>query len=347
MLTHQDILDKLRVTFPEENGVALVARYADNDLQLPERRAHIFIGDCHMLNDDDTLAYPKYQFLQEQDLNRLLSGLIKLKKDSPGHLRVWHLGDLFDVWRARGGLGDEAEMAKIASDRHEIVDKLRGPLRARIIAGNHDYPLFTSPHWRADRYRILDNDDPDGGDIFVLHGDVFSGIERLHDNIQEIAVRFATWHEAGTKNLFQDGDVLSAANRDLDRDTPFGTEPRILASASADDLVFSQAEHYNVIDGDAEDPDAGNTKPFPLAKVLGEKMRERGHNVRLMVTGHTHWARLIKGTVAGSPFVLMDCGAWIGYVKRSQDEEAIHSGQIGVLVGNEMCLYQIGYRKVA
>ena len=135
MLNHQDILEKLRGAFPGEKGVTLVARYADDALKLPTRRVHIFISDCHMLNNEDTLAYPKYQFLQSEDLQTLLKALTELKADSPGLLRVWHLGDLFDIWRARGGIGPAAEVDKITRDQHEIIDYLRQRSRPSTNSG--------------------------------------------------------------------------------------------------------------------------------------------------------------------------------------------------------------------
>ncbi len=351
MLNHQDILEKLRSAFPGGKGVTLVARYADDALKLPTRRAHIFIGDCHMLNNEDTQAYPKYQFLQSEDLQTLLKALTELKADSPGQLRVWHLGDLFDIWRARGGIGPSAEVDRITRDRHEIIDYLRegppGGVRARIIAGNHDYDLYGLGEWRADRYRIIDNDDSDGGDVFILHGDVFSWIEKLPDELQAKAVRFAKWHAAGTKDLFNEKKTIEEINSELNIDEPFSSEPISLQQAELDELAPGQLDPINVIDGDSGNPDADNKKNFAGAKALAEKMRERGHNIRLMITGHAHWARLVKGSIADSPFVLMDCGAWIGYVRLGDNEERIHSGQIGVMVGNELRLYQIGARKVS
>jgi UDP-2,3-diacylglucosamine pyrophosphatase LpxH len=352
MLNHQDILEKLRSAFPGERGVTLVARYADDALKLPTRRAHVFIGDCHMLNNEDTQAYPKYQFLQSEDLRTLLKALTELKAAGPGQLRVWHLGDLFDIWRARGGIGPAAEVDKITHDHHEIVDYLRegppGGVRARIIAGNHDYALYELGEWRADRYRIVDNDAPDGGDILVLHGDVFSWIEKLPDERQARAVRFATWHAAGTKVLSNNEEpIIAEINRGLNRDTPFGEGEVLLASARPTDLAAAPPEPINVIDGDAGDPDADNKKNFAGAKELAKAMRERGHNIRLMITGHAHYARLVQGAIGDTRFVLMDCGAWIGYVRLSKDEDRIHSGQIGVMVGNELRLYQIGWRLVS
>ncbi|MGH7676301.1 MAG: hypothetical protein ACREMV_13605, partial [Gemmatimonadales bacterium] len=127
MLTHETILEALRDAFGPrygaDGGVSLIARYQNPALQLSERRAHIFLPDCHLLSRRDAGAYPKWGFAQEDDLTLLLERLTGLKAGNPGQLQVWHLGDLFDIWRARGGLGDAAEVDIISADFPEIVDR--------------------------------------------------------------------------------------------------------------------------------------------------------------------------------------------------------------------------------
>ena len=86
----------------------------------------------------------------------------------------------------------------------------------------------------------------------------------------------------------------------------------LLASAQPNDLEAAQLEPINVIDGDKGEPDADNKKNFAGARELAEAIGDRGHNIRLMITGHTHWARLVKGAFGNTPYVLVDCGAWIG-----------------------------------
>jgi hypothetical protein len=63
------------------------------------------------------------------------------------------------------------------------------------------------------------------------------------------------------------------------------------------------------------------------------------------VIGHTHRARLVQGKRAdGSPFVLMDCGAFVGTSFLSDELDApVANAQIGVKVGNDLRIYQMGY----
>jgi hypothetical protein len=72
---------------------------------------------------------------------------------------------------------------------------------------------------------------------------------------------------------------------------------------------------------------------------------EGSKDVRLVVIGHTHHARLVRGKRAdGALFVLMDCGAFVGTSFLSDELDApMANAQIGVKVGNDLRIYQLGY----
>lgn len=342
MLDHQTVQDALKAAFPGQRGISLVAQHADAQLSLPKRRVHVFIPDCHMLSAQDAAAYPKTGFFQDAHLLKLLKGLTQLKADNPGQLMVWHLGDLFDIWRARGGRGPAAEVDHIAADHSEIVDLLRygapNGVGASLIAGNHDYAIHELGEWHAARYRILQNEDPEGGDILVLHGDIFDWIEKLPDEIQARAVRFARWHASGKKDLFNEEEVIADVNRGVAAGDKAIGKGQVTLPAKASG---------NVIDGEAGEADAPNKRFYRGAKKLAGALKKRGHKIRLIVIGHTHWARLVQGQLSkGEPFALMDCGAWTGYCRLGSAQPWLHNGQIGVLAGDEVRLYQVGWHEI-
>lgn len=344
MLIHKDILKSLQTAFPDE--VHIVARYATPHLELPGGRAHLFLPDFHLLNDEDALAYPNNGFVQDEDLLQLLKRLARLKKNNPAMLLVWHLGDLFDIWRARGGLGPAAEVDKIRADHGTIIDRLRlGPptgVRALFMAGNHDFELFNLTEWQAARWRIIENEDRDAGDVLVLHGDIFSWIERLPDEIAARAVRFARWTSSGEHDLFNDQETVASLNREL----PLGDRPLGENKASLTSQPLDAADlDINVINGETGHPNAKNKKFYKGAKALATAMRERGHNIRVVVIGHTHFARIVKGEIEGKPFVLMDCGSWIGSCRLAPEQPFQRCAQVGVLAQNELRLYQLGRRE--
>jgi hypothetical protein len=74
-------------------------------------------------------------------------------------------------------------------------------------------------------------------------------------------------------------------------------------------------------------------------------MSTGGRDVRLVVIGHTHRPRIVRGTRPdGAMFVLVDCGAFVGTSFLSDELDApIANGQIGVKVGNDIRIYQLGY----
>lgn len=350
MLDHDTILGYLGDAFAEkydDRAVSLVSRLSDPALELPGGRVHLFIPDCHLISNRDAPSYPNWGFVQGEDLRLCLEALRQMKEESPRELRVWHLGDLFDIWRARGGQSQAQELNLITADHAEIVDLLRygapDGVKAYMIAGNHDYALFELAEWRAARFRIIENEDPDAGDIMVLHGDLFEWIERLPDDLQALAVRFATWHSSGRKDLYNDADTVTFANARLTRDdSPIGVG---LAELTVDDgATGAPADAMNVIDGDGGDPKDENKKFFAAARELAVAMRARGYNIRLMVIGHTHWARIVRGSdEGGSPFVLLDAGAWIGKCRLSPTAPWVQSAQLGVVVGDELRIYQLGW----
>lgn len=345
MLDHEKVLSELKTAFPGKRGVSVVAQHTDPQLSLPKRRVQVFLPDCHLLTKQDGAAYPKTGFFQGTDLLKLLKTLTKLKADHPGQLTVWHLGDLFDIWRARGGRGPAAEVDSIAAEHAEIVDLLRygAPhgVGASLIAGNHDYALHELAEWQAARYRIIQNEDPNGGDMLVLHGDIFDWIEKLPDEIQARAVRFARWHASGKKNLFNEDEVVGEVNRAV----PAGDQAIGKGRVA---LPVSENSTGHVIEGDKGKTDAPNKKFYQGARELAEALKKRGHKIRLVVIGHTHWARIVHGRLKGQePFALMDCGAWTGHCRLGSDQPWLHNGQIGVLAGDEVRLYQVGWREAA
>jgi hypothetical protein len=73
--------------------------------------------------------------------------------------------------------------------------------------------------------------------------------------------------------------------------------------------------------------------------------QDGGRDVRLIVIGHTHRPRIVRGMRPdGTPFVLMDCGAFVGSGFLSDElDEPIANMQIGVKLGSDIRIYQLGY----
>ncbi len=357
MITHDEIRNKLLGDFQrgpnelgdrDKDGVILVSSYKNPMLKLSRGKAHIFIPDCHLLSHKDAEKYPNYHFVLDDEIRLFLRRLVELRADKRGEFLVWQLGDLFDVWRALGGRNPEAEIDKITADYKEtfkfLLNSPPDGVRTEIMAGNHDYVLCDLAEWEAKRFYIIPKSDPTGGDILVLHGDVFDWLEQLTpDKLQDQVVKLAKWVSSGKHELLHDEqDVVAELNRNLPTgDKPIGaSKPELLGDSP------NSKDAFNVIDGDKGDEHASNKIHFKNAGRLAVALKKQGHNVRVVVIGHTHWARLVAGDRGdGQALLLMDCGAWFGRCRLAQNTDWIWSSQIGVLVDDDLRIYQLGWRE--
>ncbi len=354
MLTHADVLIALEASFPtdtahpERFGVGLVAQYASPGLALPAGRVQVFIPDCHLLAPPDLAVYPNNHFQLDAELLTLLECLRQLKKDNRGELLVWHMGDLFDIWRTRGGRGDQAEVDAIAAAYKVHIKLLTSSppngVRARILAGNHDYMTHELASWAALRVGIIENQDPALGDILVVHGDLFDWLEMaLPDQLQAFIVRAAKQVSAGQTELLQeDRAIVASVNQGMKPgDVPIGPETSALARARPA-LGVGPAVSVNVVDAAAA---AKPPKFFDNAARLAIQLKKHGHDIRTVVIGHTHHARIVQGKRSdGKPLVLMDCGAWMGQCRLAPADPWIWSAQLGVIAGAELRIYQLGWK---
>jgi hypothetical protein len=65
-----------------------------------------------------------------------------------------------------------------------------------------------------------------------------------------------------------------------------------------------------------------------------------------VVIAHSHWARLLTGDRGdGKQLILMDCGAWFARCRLARDADWIWSAQIGVLLDDDLRIYQMGWLK--
>jgi len=347
MLTHDEIQTFLEDTFPPappDRGTRLVARWEDSATALPPARARLFIPDLHLLRTVDETYYPNTGFRLETELLRFLRALAAFKQTHPGELEVLQLGDVFDLWRARKG-SPKQKADSIAADHAELVARLRfGPpygVRADLVAGNHDYDLHRLVEWDAPRFWFLNGAASGQTDVLAIHGDQFDFIEVFApDAIQAAIVRLARFASAGKHELDHEQmiDVLALNDTIPRTDSPIGTAMAELeASSMAPPPTGSTA--VNVVQWS---PTAGGAgRYFEPAQRLCRKLVERGRDIRLVVCGHSHDARIVVGDRGdGVQLGLMDCGAWFGRC-RFHDSAWRPSAQIGVLVGNDARIYQL------
>lgn len=350
MISHDEIYDALIAAFPSQFGsgagpaVKLLARYDDENLELPAGAAHVFLPDCHMLTPDDASRFTRFAFDLAGDLERLLRALTDLAAAHPRELSFYQLGDLFDLWRTLGGGGDKVETNAIAAHFTRIITLLRSQqpegLDATILAGNHDFALREHGEWLAPRFLGIGGRRHPGGKALILHGDAFDFIERLPDGLQSFFVRLLRSRRSGRRDMGEiETDIVREVNRGLSRseDADLFGEGQPLGTPWEDDLD----ERFDTVNGSS----GGSKRFFRSALSLAEEGGALGEDIRLVVIGHTHLPRIVAGTRDdGSPFALMDCGAWVGNFTPPGAASPVMKAQIGVIVGNDLRVYQVGSR---
>ena len=117
------------------------------------------------------------------------AGLQARPRAPAGEVVVYQIGDLFDLWRQVDGLDPNASAASaIQNDHASLLSALRDPdLNAQFLLGNHDYDLYRFPNFDAwQRSYVL------APSVMLLHGDVFDWVEKLPDELQNLALFLLT-----------------------------------------------------------------------------------------------------------------------------------------------------------
>jgi UDP-2,3-diacylglucosamine pyrophosphatase LpxH len=377
MLSHDDILAALEQEFPQggpgqgPDGVFLIARLKDSGLGTADPTPYVFIPDAHLTPKRDAERFPWVTARESQIevLTRLAQLLGRLRGSDPS-LRVWQLGDCFDLWRANGVGGDPQEdVAATQADRSTLFDALYRQAGSLQLAGNHDQELldFRVPGGPQALNTVILDRNGSTADAVLAHGHQFDPIETLPRKFKEFFARGATELVPPTPR-----SMLEAANPHWKPDT-VKTEPPHRPSDANQFLHFGLrktdalplgADAVNVVPYvPVQDPakafvdsfGGGGRKPTvdgprqtfftDIAWWSQQVSQDEGRDVRMVLIGHTHRARIVRGKRPdGTLFVLVDCGAFVGTSFLSDELDApIANGQIGVRVGNDVRIYQLGY----
>lgn len=369
VLGHAEILAALQTAFP--SGVFLLARLHDPTLRLSDRTPHVFIPDTHIVPLREIKNWPGRVLPPSRTdrLKALLGALDRLRKEDPS-ITVWHLGDLFDLWRTGpvAGLGTSDRLERLNRDWSDLMDRFdpSHPLPIQRIYGNHDEGLGSNPRILARQLVPEDPGNTAGSDMLVTHGHQFDPLEITWPaSIKETLMRGFT--EVITPYA---RDFMSACNphwlppKDttyIPPATPKAAERAefVCPDLTAADLVPLATDSWNVEEiklvvrpdvnplnlgtGPSVVQDERNPSLWSLGKIVAREAGAAGYSVALTVVGHTHNPRIIRGQqLDGSPFVLMDCGGWIGPRFLSPGlNQIIHNCTIGVRVGSDMRIYQL------
>jgi len=284
---------------------------ADRDIT---DRLTICIPDMHLLekgpNDDFLDNKPEY----EERFLSLLDFLVELKKSEGDNLEIVQVGDMFDLWQAKGNTN---LIAEAYIDIIGLLDKIK----TIYVVGNHDIDLV---RWYKDK-----------GETFGRNWRHYSKVEGRfralyeHGFQADMANNQESWTGAIGKEITKIVGMMEYIKPDID-----------VILGSAWDSIVRAFNKYNVFTP-VNDPQGFNPHEYLKFYIdlmerynRGETLDNFGSaevDLALAVIGHTHTARLVKMPKGERIYYLMDCGSWVN-----------GGHEIGVISGMEMAVCQWG-----
>jgi len=361
----QDMHAALLSRFVKVADVRLVARLKDERLGLPAvHGVRVFIPDVHLLSNKRAKKF-KYVTNYPDLLADVAGELITFKQSATGTgvpVTVYQLGDFVDLWRQFPehsnieNAAEEGEMnyQSVLEDHLTLSRRLLGPeLATRMVLGNHDFSTHYVASCIGSSLIYYFPYDPANGPVAAaLHGDYLDPIqtELLSAGLQHWATyRFGPM----VKQMVYDLQALPAKIMGRYGPDPIGiAQPASIGKSAhvSDSPELKEAlarSRFNVqVAGDPEVPDRLLDLFSRAERYTGIANDLLGWDLRLVVIGHTHMARIVlderSAADGGSKkgfFVLMDCGAWLE--ECYLDGKIVPNAQIGVLYDNDIRIYQL------
>jgi hypothetical protein len=370
-LGHPEILEALRAAFASR--VFLLARLVESSLSLGgDRTAHVFIPDTHIVASDDVKRWPGRVLSPSRfdALAKLLDALAQLRQKDAG-LTVWQLGDLLDLWRIgkTTNLSLEERLNLVNADWGKVLRRFErnAELPIRRLFGNHDEDLRRLPGIEERAFIPADPGDHASNDMLVSHGHQYDPIEDLPELLKGSFMRgFTERVTPYTQDLILSANPHWMPQADYSFTLPpkpnkDAVEKFVCFPLRARDPVPLSPGNWNVGQiGLQWHPDANpleieanrrakwqdDVHPalWDRAKLRAEEAGGAGYSVGLVVVAHTHNPRIFLGRQPGGQSIaLMDCGGWVGPQYLSPDlTEPIHKCHLGVRVGGDLRIYQLG-----
>jgi UDP-2,3-diacylglucosamine pyrophosphatase LpxH len=301
-------------------------------------------------------------------MTRLLDALDRLRQTEP-ELTVWQLGDLIDIWR----VGEEPVKSfkrscdLVNADWSDVLDRFDpGKSKVRRLHGNHDEGFRQDARVGDETILPPDPGHTASNDMLVCHGHQFDPIEILPGFLKASFMRGFTQEVAPHTR-----DMIAATNPHWMPQPDFSFTPptrpkkdeveKFLSPTLDTDGPLPGSDSFNVrrvqlvhrpdanpleiaANARLELQDDNHPALWDLAKQRAERAGGAGYSVSLVVVGHTHVPRIVLGRQpSGQIIALLDCGAWVGPRFLSPRKATpIHCCQIGVRVGGDLRVYQLG-----
>jgi UDP-2,3-diacylglucosamine pyrophosphatase LpxH len=328
MTLHAEILDLFS---REAKAVRLVASIRDARLAFASPQdARIFLPDMHVVSAATRAKY-SYGVNDTGLLARVLQGIAAMKAVGGRTIAVYQVGDFLDLWREEPVSSARADAAsRIVVDHATLMNALFDErLKARFLLGNHDVDLAWWSNFVAwERRYFLPPRGAMRASGMALHGDVFDWVEFLPDAFNRFFVYyFSPLSGAADHDLKHVKAKIEQENARHD----FSTQIAGTAALGTLGALDAATSSHNLSEHGFLDK----------ARATAKKMSQAaGLDLRFMVIGHTHQARIAVRDDAQGFFVLVDCGAWIEN-GRDATGRVFPNQQLAVLSENEFRIYQL------
>ncbi len=290
--------------------------------ELTEKLA-IAVPDMHLLekgpNDDFLDAQRAKQSLGERAAHEerfvdFLDFLTELKTELKEDLEIVQLGDMYDLWQARGNTN------KIESKYTNVLG-LMDKLQTAYVIGNHDFDLWNYYKKKGitfkREWRHYAKNKAGEVSVFYEHG---------------FQADFANNQERWTGVIGREITKIVGAMEYIEPDID-------LILGNTWDSISRTFSIYNAGLTPVKDPAGFNTHEY-INHYVGviEKYRngqtddhQQLPHLVCAVIGHTHQARLVTRPHNGVTYYLMDCGSWVN-----------GGHEFGIITGNEVAVCQWG-----
>ena len=277
-------------------------------------RLTICIPDMHLLergpNDDFLDGKPG----NEERFMSLLDFLLILRESEKDGLEIIQLGDMFDLWQAKGH-------TSLIVEAYPSIIGLLDKIGSVYVVGNHDIDIY---NWYKDKgetfgrkWRHLSKGD---GKVRALYEHGFQAdFANNQDSWTGVIGREITRIVGMMEYIEPDIDVVLGSTWDSIVRT-FGKYNVFTPVRNPEGFNFH--EYFNFYSGLMKKYNAGETLDHYAPGDI---------DLCASVIGHTHTARLVRMPQDNRTFYLMDCGSWVN-----------GGHEIGVIAGKEMAVCQWG-----
>lgn len=368
MTSHNDLLQPLLEELPGQ--VFLVAQFSDSRLGLgSDPTLRVFLPDFHWMSAACLDRYSGgYEFNGNKQLSNGKPGFAVLLQvleglRSSGSLKVFQLGDRFDLWREltpHETLVDAYQRVRNDARISGLATRLNN-LGTGYVRGNHDAWLaslevagFADPP----SHKFIETA---AKKIYLTHGHRYDTIETiLPDDLQAFVVGLCPKVKPGTRTV---GPFTKKNHKGIQRFLELRKRPsfprelyptvrpngaRLIKNGN--DVARLAEEFITYLDVTQFSHGTGDRNDFEHISYLtfADQIRtfefNEPSNHRIYVIGHTHHARILVDALPAGPLVLMDCGGWIEQCTIANLGGTHHapSMQIGVQCRNDLRIYQLG-----